>query len=1044
MSTENVENKKRYDAFISYRHSELDSFVATTLHRKLEGFKLPKNVHAKNGKKGITRIFRDEDELPIASSLSDQIEYALSETDFLIVICSPRLPESKWCAKEIETFIKLYGRERILAVLVEGEPSESFPEALTREEVEVIGPNGEKTIEVRHVEPLAADVRGANEKEIRKKMDDVVLRIAAPMFELNYDDLKQRHREQKMKRIISGVSVACAIMLVFCAVCLGMLLRIKKQSDEIAKQNTEIQEQNDAIAAQNEAIEAQKEKIEEQYIDAAKRYAVATVDNARKLMASGRNKAAIYALRQVMPDSLTDTTVPYTSETHEMLVEALELYPSRFICGNVFEADCKIKEMLMTPDDKTVAAMDSNEFIWIWDAETGELINDKIKSSSYIGDNFAFADNENLIYYRIFTPERKAEYEEKIQKEMDEKYPDDKTTAFFEATQMMVFIDGDIVKYNPRTQETTVLVEGARNNYFVHSFTDQGISVVSTGGDVYVFDMKSDSVIGTILMNDIVDDEGTYGIFSSMNSCVLSDDGAYLAYSFDHSDTCYQIIYDINNGTVKMKKELEGYQGGTPICLTAENKVIFCHNQTFVLDTTYLSCYDIETGKEEWSATFDAYVTDMTDGGVVNDTDCFLVVAYSNMIFIDKKNGKMVRNDSLDNQIITNEYYPENNVYRIAANNGEMYYYIIDSATFYDSITNQFTYPIDMKLDKVFFTNSGMFMLPHSEQYITFYKGVPETDYERLTLPEDAVESINKAGTYYIVSRYEDGITKFAVCDVKTGEKVFMINSESSDMEFVGDGSSEVFLLKENVVYNFLDGTKTRTVRADEELKYSLWYVSADRLVTYSKTISFSEEPTILTLFSLETGEKIGTVEPQTPIENEDRVYVASEDAVIIIRHDSFIAELYKPGQNTPIATKTIVLEEDYSGFVSDDGKYFCSQFSDGRLDMYSIENGFEKKTFYNDFAIASDMKKIAGTDMYLLVAMDSFILNKDMEIIYRLPYSVDVFIPEEKVFFAFNAAYAVKYPYYEYDELVKIADGKIGDYFPSEREFGQYNISEK
>ena len=156
-------------------------------------------------------------------------------------------------------------------------------------------------------------------------------------------------------------------------------------------------------------------KIEEQYIDAAKRYAVATVDNARKLMASGRNKAAIYALRQVMPDSLTDTTVPYTSETHEMLVEALELYPSRFICGNVFEADCKIKEMLMTPDDKTVAAMDSNEFIWIWDAETGELINDKIKSSSYIGDNFAFADNENLIYYRIFTPERKAEYEEKIQ-----------------------------------------------------------------------------------------------------------------------------------------------------------------------------------------------------------------------------------------------------------------------------------------------------------------------------------------------------------------------------------------------------------------------------------------------------------------------------------------------------------------------------------------------------------------------------------------------------------------------------------------------------
>ena len=46
-----VENKRdtndktwQYDAFISYRHSELDSFVAETLHRQLENFKLPGSV----------------------------------------------------------------------------------------------------------------------------------------------------------------------------------------------------------------------------------------------------------------------------------------------------------------------------------------------------------------------------------------------------------------------------------------------------------------------------------------------------------------------------------------------------------------------------------------------------------------------------------------------------------------------------------------------------------------------------------------------------------------------------------------------------------------------------------------------------------------------------------------------------------------------------------------------------------------------------------------------------------------------------------------
>ena len=70
-----MENK--YDAFISYRHSELDKFVAVNLHRKLEAFKLPKGVKSPTGKKKIERVFRDQDELPLASNLSDPITVAL-------------------------------------------------------------------------------------------------------------------------------------------------------------------------------------------------------------------------------------------------------------------------------------------------------------------------------------------------------------------------------------------------------------------------------------------------------------------------------------------------------------------------------------------------------------------------------------------------------------------------------------------------------------------------------------------------------------------------------------------------------------------------------------------------------------------------------------------------------------------------------------------------------------------------------------------------------------------------------------------------------
>ena len=67
----------RYDAFISYRHSELDKFVAEELHKQLENFKIPKNIAKQSNKKKISRIFRDKDELPITSNLADPILNAL-------------------------------------------------------------------------------------------------------------------------------------------------------------------------------------------------------------------------------------------------------------------------------------------------------------------------------------------------------------------------------------------------------------------------------------------------------------------------------------------------------------------------------------------------------------------------------------------------------------------------------------------------------------------------------------------------------------------------------------------------------------------------------------------------------------------------------------------------------------------------------------------------------------------------------------------------------------------------------------------------------
>jgi len=220
------EKQYKYDAFISYRHNDLDKFVAENLHRLLETYELPKNIKEQLGITGrtINRVFRDQEELPLSSNLEDPIVEALKESKYLIVICSPRLKDSLWCKKEIETFKKLRGRKNIFCILIEGEPSDSFPEAVLYDEEIVKGKKVKKL-----VEPLAADVRGENKKEVLTKLKNEKLRLIAPMYNLDYDDLKQRHKLRKQKQMLNIFMAATAFFVLFAIYTSIMLIKITNQ-----------------------------------------------------------------------------------------------------------------------------------------------------------------------------------------------------------------------------------------------------------------------------------------------------------------------------------------------------------------------------------------------------------------------------------------------------------------------------------------------------------------------------------------------------------------------------------------------------------------------------------------------------------------------------------------------------------------------------------------------------------------------------------------------------------------------------------------------
>lgn len=339
----------KYDAFISYRHCDLDKFVAENLHKILETYELPKNIKEKLNIKGrtIKRVFRDQEELPLSSNLEDPIIEALKDSKYLIVICSPRLKDSLWCKKEIETFKKLRGRKNIFCVLIEGEPKDSFPEEVLYDEEIVKGKKVKKL-----VEPLAADVRGENKKEVLSKIKDEKLRLIAPMYNLDYDDLRQRHKLRRQKQILMTSVIVASACLLFALYTGIMLLKITSQQKMLKN--------HQAATLSSESLD---------YLKNDNRY--------------NAIKSAYQALTK-----FNGVKMPYTSEAEYALSESLGVYNAGSSYKSINEVDTKgVASFVKSSDDGNYAV--------IYDeSETYTLIDKNFKVIGTYSDLYGMAINE--------------------------------------------------------------------------------------------------------------------------------------------------------------------------------------------------------------------------------------------------------------------------------------------------------------------------------------------------------------------------------------------------------------------------------------------------------------------------------------------------------------------------------------------------------------------------------------------------------------------------------------------------------------------------
>lgn len=202
----------KYRAFISY--SWADASWGKWLQSRLETYRTPAALIGKEGAYGpvnsrLHPIFRDREDQSAGASISASLIKGLDESEFLIVICSPNSAQSQWCEQEIAWFKTHRNPDKILALIVDGEPGDPdrncFPKALTHRVDDDLSVTNELVDA-----PLAADARITGDGK-RKAL----LKIVAAMHGVELDELVNRddRRRTIRTRAVVGASLALALVM---------------------------------------------------------------------------------------------------------------------------------------------------------------------------------------------------------------------------------------------------------------------------------------------------------------------------------------------------------------------------------------------------------------------------------------------------------------------------------------------------------------------------------------------------------------------------------------------------------------------------------------------------------------------------------------------------------------------------------------------------------------------------------------------------------------------------------------------------------------
>jgi tetratricopeptide (TPR) repeat protein len=199
----------RYRAFISYSHR--DAAFARRVHADLEAWRVDNELTGRQTPIGpvpqnLRPIFRDREDLSGGGKLNDAIRDTLSNSKFLLVLCSPDAARSSYVDNEVRLFKSMGRADRIIPLIIAGEPgdadNECFPHALTHK----VSRDG-LVLEERE-ELLAADAREQGDGRAR-----ALAKVAAGLLGVPFDEIAKRAEKAQKRRTRVLATVAASMFL---------------------------------------------------------------------------------------------------------------------------------------------------------------------------------------------------------------------------------------------------------------------------------------------------------------------------------------------------------------------------------------------------------------------------------------------------------------------------------------------------------------------------------------------------------------------------------------------------------------------------------------------------------------------------------------------------------------------------------------------------------------------------------------------------------------------------------------------------------------